>query len=290
MSKNPGDPNLVQDATNAGNAAAQAAVVQADNGEDWTAAAIESARIGNPPPVGTFNVTINSAGQVDFGFNAGFVNNEPLVYEGPAAGYAGIIGMTPGDTYYVSLPDRTGQPRPRPVPRRQWQPRAGFARLRNDDVRDVRTPTNDNVSVSSNELTFNDPSDPTTPFDPGFATGDSFTYLGPVSPPDDAEISSLVSGTVYYVIMTSTPGIIELASSYQNAETGDFIPISLPSGSTTTNIDYSVPFTPADTRTPGRYPVRGHRHLDHVVHTAVHGLAHHPDSPGHGRRQHQCDA
>ena len=99
------------------------------------------------------------------------------------------------------------------------------------------------------ELTFNDPGEPTTPFDPGFTTGDPFTYLGPVSPPGDAGISPLVPGTVYYVITTNTPGVIELATSNQNAQAGDFIPISLPTGSTTTNINYSVPFTPADTRT-----------------------------------------
>ena len=139
VSMNPGDPSLVQDATNAGNAAAQAALVQANNGEDWTAAAIESARVGNPPPVGTFSVTINSAGQVDFGFDAGFVNNEPLVYEGPAAGYAGNHRHDSGRHLLRLVARSDGQPRPRPVPRRQWQPRAGVARLGNDNVRDVRS-------------------------------------------------------------------------------------------------------------------------------------------------------
>ncbi|MGA2700304.1 MAG: hypothetical protein ABSH35_04325 [Isosphaeraceae bacterium] len=250
VSNNPTDPHLVQDATNAGNAAAQAAAAQADNGEDWTAAAIDSARIGNPPPVGTFPVTVDPVGQtVDFGFNAGFVKNQPLVYEGPATGSAGIIGLTPGDTYYVTLPDRVNNP--------------GLVQFTDDSGNVVPVslasgtttsvmfgaPTSDNVSVSSNQLTFNNPDEPTTPFDPGFNLGDPMVYLGPVSLSNgDVGITGLVPGTVYYVITTSTPGVIQLADSYANAELGTALTISLPSGSTATNINYTVPFTPADTR------------------------------------------
>ena len=219
-----------------------------------TGGAIAGARVGTAPPVGTFSVTVNPAGEpassIDFGFNAGFVKNQPLVYEGPADGYPGIIGLTPGDTYYVTLPDRVNNP--------------GLVQFVNGNGNTVPVslasgttttvmfgaPTSDNVSVSSNQLTFNNPDDPTTPFDPGLNTGDPFVYLGPVSPPGDSGITGLTPGTVYYVITTSTPGVIQLADSYQNAEAGTALspPISLPSGSTATNINYTVPFTPADTR------------------------------------------
>ena len=68
-------------------------------------------------------------------------------------------------------------------------------------------PTSDNVTVSSNEITFNNLSDPTstTPFDPGLTTGDTFVYLGPESTTDSA-IPGLTPGTTYYVIVpTTTP-------------------------------------------------------------------------------------
>ena len=249
VSNYPNDSNLQQDAMAAGTAAAQAAAAQADNGEDWTAAAIDSAQVGDSPPVGTFNVTVDPVGQtVNFGFNPGFVTNEPLVYEGPTDGSQGINGMIPGDTYYVTLPDRVDYPglvqfvdyHGNPVP----------VSLASGTTTSVMfgAPTSDNVSVSSNQLTFNNPDDPTTPFDPGLSTGDPFTYLGPVSPPGDSGITGLTPGTVYYVITTSTPGVIQLADSYADAQAGKALSISLPSGSTTTNINYTVPFTPVDTR------------------------------------------
>ena len=50
IAANPTDAHLIQDATSAGNAAAQTALSQADNGEDWTAAAIDSARVGQSAP------------------------------------------------------------------------------------------------------------------------------------------------------------------------------------------------------------------------------------------------
>ena len=112
------------------------------------------------------------------------------------------------------------------------------------------SPTGDNVSVSSSEITFNNLSDPNSaPFDPGLNTGDPFVYLGPVSSSDLA-IPSLTAGTVYYVILTSTPGVIELDLSQQDALSQTPTPLTFgPStGTLTTNANYAVPFTPEDTR------------------------------------------
>ena len=195
-------------------------------------------------------MTVDPVGQtVDFGFNAGFVTNEPLVYEGPADGSQGINGLTPGDTYSVTLPDRVNNPGL--VQFLDGNGNVVPVSLASGTTTSVMfgSPTSDNVSVSSNQLTFNNPDDPTTPFDPGFKLGDPLVYLGPVSPSNgDVGITGLVAGTVYYVITTSTPGVIQLADSLADAEVGNALTISLPSGSTSTNINYAVPFTPVDTR------------------------------------------
>jgi hypothetical protein len=222
-------------------------IVTADVAAGLTGGAIASARVGNLSPVGTFPVTVDPTGQtVDFGFNAGFERNEPLVYEGPASGYQGLSGLTVGQTYYISLPDRVNHPG-----MVQFYDSFGDlvpVALASGTTTTVMfgSPTSDNVSVSSNEITFNNP-DSSTPFDPGLNTGDPFVYLGPVLPPGDVGITGLtpgnISGTIYYVKTTPTPGVIELTDS-----SGNLVQFSLPSGTTSTNINYAVPFTPTDTR------------------------------------------
>ena len=272
-------------------AAAQAGAAVAASGEDATAAAIDSVRVGNPPAVGTFPVTVDTIGEtIDFGFDAGFATNQPLVYEGPAAGSQGINGLTPGNIYRITLPDRVNHP--------------GMVQLVDSSGNIVPvslasgtttsvmfgTPTSDNVSVSSATITFDNPEDPSTPFDPGLKTGDPFVYLGPVSPPSDAGITGLTPDTVYYVITTNTPGVIALASTYQNATAVHPVSIfPLTSRPTTTNINYTVPFAPR-IRAAGGHAVRGHQHFGDVVPESLHLLAYHPDSCGEPRRQHHGDA
>ena len=63
-----------------------------------------------------------------------------------------------------------------------------------------------------NTLTFNTPGNPTTPFDPGLAAGDPFIYQGPETP-SDAGIGALTVGQTYFVVLTSTPGVIQLDDS-----------------------------------------------------------------------------
>ena len=117
------------------------------------------------------------------------------------------------------------------------------------------SPTSDNVTVSGNQITFNNLSDPSSsvPFDPGFKTGDPFAYLGPVSSSDSA-ITGLNLSTsnntpkIYYVILTTTPGIIKLADSRSDAMAGNALSFGPSTSSLTTNINYAVPFTPDDTR------------------------------------------
>ena len=138
-------------------------------------------------------------------------------------------------------------------------------------------PTSDNVSVSSNQLTFNDPNDPTTPFDPWLQHGRSVRLPRAGLAPATTGITGLTPGTVYYVITTRTPGVIQLADSYADAEAGTALPISLPSGSTTTNINYTVPFTPADTRPLVVTQFGGIDTATMSFPHALHGLAHHAD-------------
>ena len=259
LASNPGDNS---GAVNAGNAGEATAISNANNGEDWTSTAIDNARIGNPYSVGTFNVTVNPAGQpvagsgstVDFGFDAGFVTHEPLVYEGPATtNDQGIIGLTVGQTYLITLPDRISHPGLVEFVDSSGNPIS--VSLASGTTTNVMfaSPTSDNVSVSSNELTFNNLSDPSSsvPFDPGLKTGDPFAYLGPVSSSDGA-IANLSTAnttqTIYYVILTSIPGIIKLADSPTDAKAGNTISFGPLTGTTTTNINYAVPFTPEDTR------------------------------------------
>ena len=247
LANHPGDTSGAQ---TAGNTAANSAA--SSFGADWTAAGIDGARVGAAPPVGTFPVTVNStesspANSIDFGFDAGFERNEPLVYEGASPA---IIGLTPGTVYYVRLPAREAFP--------------GLIQLADASGNIIplgnaagTTATIQfgglsfgGVSVASNQITFLNPvvnaGDTPTIFDPGLNQGDPFVYEGPVSPPGDAGINGLTSGTTYYVIATSTPGVIELAGTPQDAANGVALPISLASSST--NINYAGPFTPADGR------------------------------------------
>ncbi len=257
LASNPGDTS---DAVKAGNAGEATAISNANNGQDWTATGIDNARIGSPYSVGTFNVTVNPPGQpvpgsgstIEFGFDAGFVKNEPLVYEGPAtANDEGITGLTVGQTYYITLPDRINHPGLVAFVDSSGNPIS--VSLASGTTTNVMfaAPTSDNVSVSSNQITFNNLSDPNSsvPFDPGLQTGDPFVYLGPVASSDSA-IPALTAGTVYYVILTSTPGIIELDDSQQDALSHTPTPLKFgPStGALTTNANYAVPFTPEDTR------------------------------------------
>ena len=251
LAANPGDTT---DAIKAGTAAANAAA--AANGTTWTAGAIDAVQVGNAPPVGTFPVTVNAVGgpanSIDFGFDPGLVYNEPIVYDGPSGSNPGIIGLTSGTTYYVRLPaqgtnlgliqlaDSSGNIIPISLA-------SGTTTTVN-----FASETDDNVSVGvsgplSNTLTFNNLGDPTTPFDPGYNQGDPFVYEGAVDPSGgDVNINGLTIGQTYYVLLTSTPGIIQLSMT----PNGSPIPISLPAGATSTNINYTVPFTPINSNPP----------------------------------------
>ena len=81
--------------------------------------------------------------------------------------------MTPGDTYSVTLPDRVNNPGL--VQFLDGNGNVVPVSLASGTTTTVMfgSPTSDNVSVSSNQLTFNNPDDPTTPFDPGLQTGRS---------------------------------------------------------------------------------------------------------------------
>ena len=210
-------------------------------------------RLGDPLPSVSFNVTVDSqANTVDFGFDGGFVPNETLVYEGATPGNQDISGLTVGTVYEITLPDQQDQPG-----LVQFLDSSGNVIPVSLDSGTTTTvmfgvPSSDNVSVSGNTLTFNNPDDtttPATPFDPGLTTGDPFIYLGPVSPPTDAGITGLTPATVVYYVITSTPGVIQLADSYQDAEEGNALspPISLPAGTTSTNINFALPLVPTDT-------------------------------------------
>ncbi len=100
LGKNPNDP---AGASAAGTAVANAAA--ASTGPAWTAGPINQTRLDNLPPVGTFLVTVSATNQtIDFGFDAGFVRNLPLVYEGPDGTSPAIVGLTVGAVYYVRFP------------------------------------------------------------------------------------------------------------------------------------------------------------------------------------------
>src|SRR5207247_6018418 len=103
------------------------------------------------------------------------------------------------------------------------------------------TLTSIDVSVANNKLTLDDPNDP---FDPGYHDGDPFTYLGPVdTSAGDVGIPELTPGTIYHVKTTATPRVIQLLD-----DSGTVVTISLPAGTTTTNINYTFPYHPRDTR------------------------------------------
>jgi len=100
------------------------------------------------------------------------------------------------------------------------------------------------ITIDSNQITFPDPGDPTTPFDPGFATGDPFAY-----PANNTAITGLTPGTIDYVILTGTPGIIQLASTPTDARNGVALPIAPAGGQTSADVFYATPFAPVDHRT-----------------------------------------
>ncbi|MCA1685762.1 MAG: hypothetical protein LC745_07190, partial [Planctomycetia bacterium] len=216
-------------------------------GATWTAAGINDARLGNPPPVGSFPVTVNSAASTaSFGFDPGLTLNHPLVYEGPSGSNPGIVGLVVGQVYYVLIPqgqENTGviqlaaTPSGKPIALSLPQGTATTILLGD--------PTNSPVTVSSsaNTITFGDP---TNPFDPGLTAGDPFVYQGPMST-GDAGITGLNTGSTYYVILTSTPGVIQLAATPQLAQQNTALPIRV-SNSGTTTINYAIPYTPTDTR------------------------------------------
>ena len=270
-------PGDTSDAMAAGTAAAEAALALTDNGEDWTAAAIDTERSGDAPPSVSFQVVVDPTAQtVNFGSSVGFVPNESLVYEGPTTGNQGINGLTVGDTYLITLPDPEDEP--------------GLVQFVDSNGSLVQVslgsgttttvmfgaPSSDNVSVSGNELTFNNPDDPANPFDPGLVTGNPFVYSGPVSPSVDSGITGLSPGVVYYVITTSTPGVIQLADTLEHALAGVALSpqISLPAGTVSTNIQFALPLAPTDARPAGGYdPARQHRPRRHGLPESIHRLA-----------------
>ena len=276
----------------AGTAAAQSAASQAGMGEDWVSPAIDPIRVGDAPATGSFAVTVNPAGQpvaaagttVDFGLDYTFDANEPLVYEGPAPDGQGILGLTPGDVYKVTLPDRVDDPGLVAFLDGAGNPVTVSLASGTTTNAMFGAPTTENVTVTPSQINFNNPYDPGTNFDPGLTTGQAFVYLGPQTSSDTA-ISGLTPGQVYYVIATGTPGVIQLATSYQNATAPKPVPITTLTTSTiTTNINAPGPAVHADRRSPaaGR-PVRDHRQFDDAVTQPLHVLAQHADAPGLGR-------
>jgi hypothetical protein len=237
LAANPGDN---AGAMSAGTTAANTAA--ASFGPIWTASGIDGARIGSAAPIGTFPVTVNAiANTINFGFDAGFVRNEPLVYQGPSGTNPGIIGLTPGTLYYVRQLDV--QKSPGLI---QLAAASGNIVTLGNSAGTMTTVNfgalnTGGVSVASNQITFlnpvADPSDTPTIFDPGFNSGDPFVYEGPVGP-GDSGISGLIAGTTYYVVLTATPGVIELSATPGGTS------LSLGLGTAATNIEYSTPFTP----------------------------------------------
>ena len=83
-------------------------------GEDWVSPAIDPIRVGNAPATGSFAVTVNPAGQpvasagttVDFGPRRPLRRERAPGLRGARTGNQGILGLTPGDVYKVTLPDR----------------------------------------------------------------------------------------------------------------------------------------------------------------------------------------
>ncbi len=236
-----------------GTAAANTAA--AADGESWTAGVIDALQVGSPPPVGTFPVTVNPtagpASSIDFGFDPGLVYNQPLVYGGPSGAKAGIVGLTSGTIYYVRLPEQGSDPDVIQLADSNGNIIPISLASGSTTTVDFAALTYDSVTVGtagplSSTLTFNDAGDPTTPFDPGYNQGDPFIYEGAVNPAGgDVDITGLSVGQTYYVLLSSTPGVIQLSAT----PGGPALPISLPDG-TTTNINYTVPFTPVNSNPP----------------------------------------
>jgi hypothetical protein len=297
-------PNDTAGAVTAGTTAANAAA--GTGGTSWTSGAIADYREGTPPPVGTFTVSVNTtsglSNTIDFGFNGGFVNKDPLVYVGPVGTNPGINGLTPGTIYYINVPDPLNNPSVIQLTDSSGNVIPISLTSGTTTMVQFGSLTNDSITVSGNTLTFNTPGDPTTPFDPGYQNGDPFVYEGPVTQTltgdvsgttvsnlvgtsnltpgmtvsgtgiaagttilsidsdtsitlstagatgrgvsltfASAAIATLAPGTTYYVILTGTPGVIQLAPT-PGGSAISFGPAF------TTNINYTVPFAPADDR------------------------------------------
>ncbi len=214
-------------------------------GATWTAQAIDSVRQGAPPPVGTFPLTVDStANTLDFGFNPGFSYKQPVVYNGPASGSEAINGLTPGNTYYVSVSDPVNNPGVIQLLDASGNVVPISLTSGTTTTVEFSTPFQTPIHISNNAITFGDPSNP---FDPGYHQGDPFVYEGPVSSPGDVGVTGLVSGTTYYVIPGATTGTYELADSLAHALAGNALPISLGSA-TSTHINATMPLAPVDNR------------------------------------------
>ncbi len=212
-----------------------------------TGGAIAGTLVGAAPDIGSFPVSVDLTADgpntIDFGSTsgAGFDPDEPLVYDGPTGTNPGITGLTVGDIYYVALPDplnpsiieltdSSGNVQTISLPSGATTTTVNFGAF-------VTVPMNNaNVTVASDAgtltLTFNNPGNPGTPFDPGLSAGDPFIYEGPETT-SDSGIAALTIGTTYYVVLTTTPGVIEL--DYSNGS-----PVTLATGTSpeTTNLNY----------------------------------------------------
>ena len=212
-----------------------------------TGGAIAGTLVGAAPNIGSFPVSVNLTADgpntIDFGTTAGagFDPDEPLVYDGPTGTNHGITGLTVGDIYYVALPDplnpsiieltdSSGNVQTISLPSGATTTTANFGAF-------ITVPMNNaNVTVASNAgtltLTFNNPGNPSAPFDPGLSAGDPFIYEGPETT-SDSGLAALTIGTTYYVVLTNTPGVIEL--DYSNGS-----PVTLATGTSpeTTNLNY----------------------------------------------------
>ncbi len=189
--------------------------------------------------MGTNTLTFNTPGNPTTPFDPGFSAGDPFIYEGPASpSDTGIGALTIGTTYYVVL---TGTPG---VIKLATSPAGSPISLGSALTTNIAYLTGDSVTVNpaANTLTFNTPGDPTTPFDPGYMAGDPFVYEGPTL--GNPGIGGLTIGQTYFVVLTGTPGVIQLKTSGGSL-------VSLDAGMSnpqTTNISYTVPFTPEDNR------------------------------------------
>ena len=189
--------------------------------------------------VGTNTLTFNTPGNPTKPFDPGFAAGDPFIYQGPASiGDSGIGALTIGTTYYVVLTSTPG------VIELATTPVGSPINLGSAATTNIAYLASDNVTVNpaTNTLTFNTPGDPTTPFDPGYMAGDPFVYEGPTQ--GNPGIGGLTIGQTYFVVLSATPGVIQLKNS------GGTL-VNLDAGMSNpqlTNISYTVPFTPEDGR------------------------------------------